>query len=170
MSQFIINPYTKEAAVPEVLYDEQDGTTTGTNNADQRGFGNKILVGQTDLVGATLTKVGFRFKNLSGGTITLGVWDNDSATPSFTFGTITSTTSSFALYERENLTGYTLSADQINAFKVSGTFTVSWERYNGGTGADPNVAAYYFNTPLSPNWQEAGDHQDLNMIVEGFPP
>tara|TARA_R110002020_G_scaffold119641_3_gene272953 strand:+ start:3063 stop:3575 length:513 start_codon:yes stop_codon:yes gene_type:complete len=165
-NSFIIVP----PASPEVLYDEQDGTTTGTNNADQRGFGNKILAGQSDLVGATLTKVGFKFKNLSGGTITIGVWDNDSADPSFTFGTITSTTSSFALYERENLTGYTLSANQIIAFKVSGTFTVSWERYNGGTGADPNVAAYYFNTPLSPNWQEAGDHQDLNMIVEGFPP
>ena len=106
---------------------------------------------------------------MSGGTITLGVWDNDSATPSFTFGTITSTTSSFALYERENLTGYTLSANQIIAFKVSGSFTVSWERYNSGSGADPNIEAYYFSLSASPDWQEAGDAQDLNMIVEGFP-
>ena len=164
-NSFIIVP----PASPEILYNEQDGTTQGDNNANIRGFGNKILAGQSDLVGATLTKVGFTLKNLSGGTLTIGVFDNDSNTVVFSFGTVTSTTSSFALYERENLTGYTLSANQVIGFIVTGTNTVAWERYNDGSGADSNVIGMYWATSAAPDWQEAGDKQDLNMIVEGFP-
>lgn len=163
----IMNP-SRFALGSTVLYDKQGGSTAGAMNSNTRNFGNKILTGQTDLIGKTITSVSIRLKDLTGGTLTIGVFNASSGTEIFTFGTVTSTTASFANYKRENLTGHVLTADQILGFRVSGTYLVSFERYNSGSGADANVTANYWATSSGTNWQPAGDAQDLNMIVEGF--
>ena len=154
---------TERGIIP-VTYDLRAGTTVGANNSNLRGFGNKILTGN-DLIGTTITKVGFELRNLSGGTITLGVWNNDSSTPVFTFGTVTSTTGSFVLYERENLTGYVLSVNQIIGIGISGGNTLEIQRYNDGVGASASVEMKYNAISSGENWQIAGDNQDLNMKV-----
>ncbi len=170
LSPMIMNP-SRFALGSTVLYDKQGGSTAGGLNTNIRGFGNKILTGQTDLIGKTITKVGFRLKDCAAGaTITFGVFDITSGTPVFIFGTVLAAeiTSSFVTIERENLTGHVLTANQVLGWKIDGTYIVSYERYSSGSGADANVIANYWATSSAPNWAPAGDNQDLNMIVEGF--
>ncbi len=153
--------------VSEEIYNFTAGTTVGTTNENIRGIGNKFQTGQ-DVIGQTVTKMSMWLKNLSGGTLTMGVYDATSLTRVFTFGTVTTTTSDFVEYTKENLDGHVLEVDQIIGFDVSGVYTVSHQRYNTGVGADPNVEAAYWATSSGPEWQVAGDHQDNNMILWGY--
>ena len=153
--------------VLEELYNFTAGTTVGTTNENIRGIGNKFLVGQ-DVIGKTITKMSMWLKNLTGGTLYMGVYDATSLTRVFTFGAITSTTSSFAQYTQENLDGHVLEVNQIIGFDVSGTDIVSHQRYNTGVGADPNVEGAFWMTSGGPNWSVAGDQQDNNMILWGY--
>ena len=146
------------------------GTTDANQNTNMKGFGNKIQAGD-ELLGRKVTKLSLELKNNGsavGGTITFGVFNTNSATPVFTFGTFSASelTSSYQYFEEENLTGHTLTADQVLGFHASGDISnLQLRRYNGGTGGRPTVYAMYWATSTSPNWQNAGDHQDANMKV-----
>ena len=146
------------------------GTTDANQNTNMKGFGNKIQAGD-ELLGRKVTKLSLELKNNGsavGGTITFGVFNTNSATPVFTFGTFSASelTSSYQYFEEENLTGHTLTADQVLGFHASGDISnLQLRRYNGGTGGRPTVYAMYWATSGSPNWQNAGDHQDANMKV-----
>ena len=146
------------------------GTTDANQNTNMKGFGNKIQAGD-ELLGRKVTKLSLELKNNGsavGGTITFGVFNTNSATPVFTFGTFSASelTSSYQYFEEENLTGHTLTADQVLGFHASGDISnLQLRRYNGGTGGRPTVYAMYWATSSSPNWQNAGDNQDANMKV-----
>ena len=146
------------------------GTTDANQNTNMKGFGNKIQAGD-ELLGRKVTKLSLELKNNGsavGGTITFGVFNTNSATPVFTFGTFSASelTSSYQYFEEENLTGHTLTADQVLGFHASGDISnLKIQRYNGGTGARSTLYGMYWATSSGPNWQDAGDAQDPNMKV-----
>ena len=146
------------------------GTTDAGFNTNIKGFGNKVQAGDI-FVGKKITKLGLEMKNNGsavGGNITFGVFNTTSSTPVFTFGTFAASTltSSYQYFEQENLTGHTLTADQVLGFHASGDVSnLNLKRYNGGTGARSTLYGMYWATSGSPNWQNAGDNQDANMKV-----
>ena len=82
------------------------GTTDANQNTNMKGFGNKIQAGD-ELLGRKVTKLSLELKNNGsavGGTITFGVFNTNSATPVFTFGTFSASelTSSYPYFEDEN--------------------------------------------------------------------
>ena len=141
------------------------GTTDAGYNSNLKGGGNQIQAGN-DLVGKTITSLGFYFKNTSP-TLTIGVFDNTSGTVSCSMGTVTSSGSSYQLYEVTNASGCTVSADQVLGFH-SGTGNLSGfnsQRYNSGSGAEDTQVGMYWATSSGSNWQPGGDAQDYNMKV-----
>jgi hypothetical protein len=143
------------------------GTTDAGFNSNMKGFGNKIQSGN-DLIGKSITGLGFYFKGTTSATLTLGVFDTTSSTPSCTMGTVSGSTltSSYQLYEVTNNSGCTVSTDQLLGFYTSGDISnLNVQRYNSGTGAESTQFAMYHALSSGSNWQNAGDHQDANMVV-----
>ena len=144
-------------------YDKHAGTTfVGLNGTGVQGFGNKVFSG-FELIGTTITKIGFYMKTAGSGTIQFGIW-NSSSGLKLEFGTKSASTltSTETLYEFENLTGVILEVgDYIGWRLASGDSSPTCSRYNDGTGASPYLYGSYIGS--SAIWQDAGDHQDMNM-------
>lgn len=144
-------------------YDKHAGTTfVGLNGTGVQGFGNKVFSG-FELIGTTITKIGFYMKTAGSGTIQFGIW-NSSSGLKLEFGTKSAATltSTETLYEFENLTGVILEVgDYIGWRLASGDSSPTCSRYNDGTGASPYLYGSYIGS--SAIWQDAGDNQDMNM-------
>ena len=144
-------------------YDKHAGTTfVGLNGTGVQGFGNKVFSG-FELIGTTITKIGFYMKTAGSGTIQFGIW-NSSSVLKLEFGTKSADTltSTETLYEFENLTGVILEVgDYIGWRLASGDSSPTCSRYNDGTGASPYLYGSYIGS--SAIWQDAGDNQDMNM-------
>jgi hypothetical protein len=140
-------------------------TSVGMTATTVRGFGNHLQTGHA-LIGKVVTTLTVSLKDAMTGTATFGVWDEATDTLQFTFGTLdcTTLTASFADYTETNATGYTLVDGDIIGVFISGSGTeTNLERYN--VEHDSLLSGFYPSDGQA--WSNAGDTQQLNMIVSG---